>query len=200
MAENITVDRDVLDFLRTIYFGVYTNPYVAASSRAYRDMNRTIRFNGMEQEQRNALRSSVDELLEKEITSLVVDGVKSQDEYDKWHFKICEKIRKIYREAGIEFNYGQSQKWLNMTIKYLFIIGEYSFDGIFQYLHVPIDNYILDVANKELKIARSVGAWSRWDQYDEQYLEYQKELRNKIDGLDPLRWEFQFWLKEARQR
>ena len=200
MAENITVDRDVLDFLRTIYFGVYTNPYVAASSRAYRDMNRTIRFNGMEQEQRNALRSSVDELLEKEITSLVVDGVKSQDEYDKWHFKICEKIRKIYSEAGIEFNYGQSQKWLNMTIKYLFIIGECSFDGIFQYLHVPIDNYILDVANKELKIARPVGAWSRWDQYDEQYLEYQKELRNKIDGLDPLRWEFQFWLKEARQR
>ncbi len=42
-----TVDTDALDFLKVIYFGVITNPYEAASKRAYLDMNRTIRFNGM---------------------------------------------------------------------------------------------------------------------------------------------------------
>lgn len=47
MIEN--VDSDILNFLRVIYFGSYTNPYKAASSRAYLDMNRTIRFKGLDE-------------------------------------------------------------------------------------------------------------------------------------------------------
>lgn len=36
------VDKDILDFLKAIYFGDFTDPLKVASSRAYRDMNRTI--------------------------------------------------------------------------------------------------------------------------------------------------------------
>lgn len=32
-----TVDTDALDFLKVIYFGAITNPYEAASKRAYLD-------------------------------------------------------------------------------------------------------------------------------------------------------------------
>ena len=45
--EVVTVDKDILDFLKAIYFGSYSNPYTAASNRAYLDMNRTIRFQGV---------------------------------------------------------------------------------------------------------------------------------------------------------
>ena len=62
-----TVDTDALDFLKAIYFGVTTNAYEAAGRRAYLDLNRTIRFNGMAEEKRNELRASVIALLEKEI-------------------------------------------------------------------------------------------------------------------------------------
>ena len=47
MINEITVDEDILKFLRAIYFGTYKDIYEAASNRAYLDMNRTLRFNGM---------------------------------------------------------------------------------------------------------------------------------------------------------
>ena len=49
-------DKAILDFLKAIYFGDFSDPLKAASSRAYRDMNRTIRFNGLSNATRLALR------------------------------------------------------------------------------------------------------------------------------------------------
>ena len=77
-----TVDTDALDFLKVIYFGVITNPYEAAGKRAYLDMNRTIRFNGMPEEKRSELRTAVTALLEKEIRLLSPELITSQKEYD----------------------------------------------------------------------------------------------------------------------
>ena len=79
------------------------------------------------------------------------------------------------------------------------MIGECSFDGIFEFLHVPLDNYVFDVAQKELGISRPKISWSRWDDYSGQYEIYQNELRSRIHDYPPLRWEFKYWMKEARQ-
>lgn len=197
--EYVNVDKDILDFFKVIYFGAITDPMAAASDRAYRDLNRTIRFKDMPQDRRDFLRHSVTALFKKEIPELVQFGVDDQDGYDTWHYHICWKIRTYYRDAGVEFHYGQAQKWLNMTMKYLYVSGEYTFDDLFQYLHVPIDNYVFSIANKELGIPQPTTAWSRWDDYDRQYMAYQTALRSKIRGYHPLRWEFKFWMKEARQ-
>lgn len=190
------VDSDILSFLRAIYFGSYTNLYKAASSRAYLDMNRTIRFKGLDEECRSNLRKYIDEKLEKAIKEL---SVFSQEEYDVWHKNLCLDIQRSYERAGVDFTIGQSQKWVNMTIQYLYMLGANTFDGVFQYFHVPIDNYVFDIAQKVLGIKRPKIAWSRWKSYDNQYMEYQKQLRSKID-MDPLRWEFKYWLLEARNR
>ena len=195
----VSVDKDVLDFFKVIYFGAITDPMSAASDRTYRDLNRTIRFKDMPQERRDFLRHSVTTLFKKEIPELVQFGVDDQNGYDSWHHHVCCKIRTYYRDAGVEFHYGQAQKWLNMTMKYLYVSGEYTFDGLFQYLHVPIDNYVFSIANKELGIPQPTVPWSRWDDYDRQYMAYQRSLRSKIRGYYPLRWEFKFWMKEARQ-
>ena len=66
-----------------------------------------------------------------------------------------------------------------MTIKYLYMIGA----DTFKYFHIPIDNYVF--AQKVLGIKRPKIAWSRWESYENQYMEYQKQLRSKID-IDPL--------------
>ncbi len=58
------VDKDILDFLKTIYFGDFTDPLKAASSRAYQDMNRTIIFKGMPDATRLALREKVNDVFE----------------------------------------------------------------------------------------------------------------------------------------
>lgn len=104
--EYVSVDKDALDFLKVIYFGAITDSMSAASDRAYRDLNRTIRFKDMPQERRDFLRHSVTTLFKKEIPELVQFGVDDQNGYDSWHYHVCCKIRTYYRDAGVEFHYG----------------------------------------------------------------------------------------------
>ena len=105
----------------------------------------------------------------------------------------------IYQSYGIEFSYGQAQKWINMTIKYLYILEVQSFDGVFEYLHIPIDNYIYDSVENLLGIPTPKQAWSRLDDYD-WYLYYQEAIREKLSGISPLRWEFREWLNAVQKK
>lgn len=192
------IDKDILDFLKAIYFGDFTDPLKAASSRAYRDMNRTIRFNGLPDVTRLALREKVNVVFDVELSKLNSDGITSQDEFDAWHRRLSDTIKFLYLNEGVKFTYGHAQKWINMTIKYLYMLEADSFDDVFEFLHIPLDNYVFDIARDSLGITRPKVAWSSWDNYDEQYLQYQKLIREKIMTGTPLRWEFRYWLKATR--
>ena len=192
------VDKDILDYLKAIYFGDLTDPLKAANSRAYRDMNRTIRFNGLPDATRLALREKVNAVFDTELTKLKSDSITSQDEFDAWHHSVSDKIKKLYLDEGVKLTSGHAQKWINMTIKYLYMLEANSFDGVFEFLHIPLDNYVFDIARDLLGIARPKVAWSSWDNYDEQYLCYQNLIREKITTGTPLRWELRYWLKVAR--
>ena len=65
-----------------------------------------------------------------------------------------------------------------------------TFDDVFRFLHIPLDNYVFDIARDSLG--------SNWDNYDEQYLQYQNLIRERIPTGSSLRWEFRYWLKAAR--
>lgn len=198
IIEMTKVDKDALDFLKVIYFGAITDPYEAASFRAYRDFNRTLRFGDMADEARIDLRKQATEILRERISNIAEETHMTQETFDTWHKETCGLIRQPYVKAGIEFSWGQAQKWLNMTIKYLYIVGTCTFDGVFQFCHIPVDNYVFEIAHKELGVPVPKVRWSRWSDYDSQYMTYQKELRSRIKDCDPLRWEFKYWMKEAR--
>ena len=51
-----SVDEDILDFLKYVYFGDFSNPIEAASERAYLDMNRTLRLKPLPDDVRLMLR------------------------------------------------------------------------------------------------------------------------------------------------
>ena len=85
-----------------------------------------------------------------------------------------------------------------MTIKYLYMLEVDTFGATFEFLHIPLDNYVFDIARDSLGITRPKVAWSNWDNYEEQYLQYQNMIREKITTWSPLRWEFRYWLKAAR--
>ena len=194
----ITVDEDILVFLKAIYFGDLSNSVKAASTRAYLDMNRTIRFEGMLPSRRMELREKVNKIFEEKLKILFSRIIKCQDDFDSWHRDVCSMIRQKYRDESVMLTYGQAQKWVNMTIKYLYVLGATTFDDYFDFLHIPLDNYVFDVAKESLGITRPTLAWSKWDDYDRQYLQYQKEIREKVTGHTPFRWEFRYWLKAAR--
>lgn len=196
--EMVAVDKDALDFLKVIYFGAITDPFEAASFHAYRDFNRTLRFGDKGAETRKELRKQATAILRERIADIAEETHMTQEGFDEWHRETCSLVRQPYVAAGIAFTWGQAQKWLNMTIKYLYIVGSCSFDGVFRFCHIPIDNYVFQIARKELGIPVPSERWSRWNDYDGQYMTYQKELRSRIKGYDPLRWEFKFWMLEAR--
>ena len=71
-------------------------------------------------------------------------------------------------------------------------------DSVFPFLHVPIDNIVLERAKKHLKISIPSQVWSSWGDYAF-YLQYQGYLRQRIGKEAPLRWEFHNWLDEIEK-
>ena len=66
----IKVDEGLLKSLKALYFGDFTNPIKAASDRAYRDMNRTIRFlDSVSKATRDKLKDEVNKVLVAELQS-----------------------------------------------------------------------------------------------------------------------------------
>lgn len=190
-AQEVSVDVKILDFLKMLYFGVTENPFEAASKRAYTDMCRTIRFNGKSGE---AIRKMVDVLLEERIPDLVM--IKDAKEFTFWHESICEEILALYAEEGIEFYIGQAQKWVNMTLKYLYVLVPDVVEPFYRFLHIPLDNYIMDIAKKQYGVPDLPCAWSRIPDY-KTYLDYEERLIEVIDDI-PLDWEFLKWVESAR--
>lgn len=189
----INVDSKILDFLKMLYFGVTDNPFEAASRSAYTDMCRTIRFYG---KNGDAVRKSVDKLLENRIPDLAT--VDNADEFIKWHSTICKQIVEEYKAEGIEFYVGQAQKWVNMTLKYLYVLIPDVVEPFYCFLHIPLDNYIMDIAKKQYGVPSLSAAWSRISDYQE-YLDYELRLMEVIDEV-PLDWEFRKWIESARNQ
>lgn len=145
----VQIEKERLDFLLYAYFGSEGNPFIACSRRAYLDLCRTIRFDG---QPGDTIRSEVDEILRDEISALLTQKNLTQVEYDVWHKNLCNQISACYESYKIELSVGQAQKWLNMTIKYLYIRGGTDLSNMFRYCHVPLDNYVFDIAFKIFNI------------------------------------------------
>ena len=191
--ENITVCKESFEFLKYMLFGSWNSIYIAASERAYRDMCRTLRLDGTDS---TGLRDAVDKILEKEISDVLCRGFSGQEEYDLWHREICFKIQKIYIDNSIGLTVGQAQKWLNMTMKYLFVANVPGTAEVFRFCHVPIDSYIINAVEKQLGVKRFDTPWSKISDY-ETYIDFQKCLRKMLEGKAPLEWEFGTWLSMA---
>lgn len=147
---------------------------------------------------------------------------------ENWHKNLCRKICEKYKNMNIEikcknldnaFTIGNAQKWVNMTLKNLYVIAlvfeengknndlTYSVISNAPNFHVPIDSYILQKL-KENNINGVTGsgetyyyknkAWSKLDGYDT-YMELQNEIR-KMAGKNPIAWEGPAWLEVAKNR
>lgn len=178
-----------------------------ASNKAYRDVCRTIKFVNNEGAdiQKIRMRKRI------EVTNIIYDKLKelSTDiNYDTWHKETCEEIQEYYKDFvrykdGVDTLYiGQVQKWLNMTIKWLWIYNRVYAIDFFKpileresELHIPLDSFIIKYLKNEYKIQITSSEWSRINDYKNIYLEYQKQLRNKLQNEIPIEWELIHWKK-----
>ena len=173
---------DIENFWIRCYLNPTTNLTEAAIDRAYRDFNRTLHGIGEAQtkDKQNELKSAIIKI----VSELLNKTFNNQDDFDRWHEIKCVELVKAYRDiSNHKLFIGQAQKWINMTLKYLFALGENRIIGIFKnhiYFHFPIDNIIQDKFVK-LGIPKFKIPWSRIDNYVE-YLNYQYLVREKFSG------------------
>ena len=194
------IEKARLEFLVFAFFGSCKEPFPAVSKRAYRDLCRTLLIKGKDG---STCRTQVDTLIEKNVVELLDSKITSQFEYDQWHYDTCIKMKRIYKAKDIIFTFGHAQKWINMSLKYLYMHGAWDLSRVFAFFHVPIDSYILSIVEEQLQIERPCNIWSKIDDYVI-YLGYQRaiseKLHNQPQPVEPLRWEFASWLIEAESK
>jgi len=186
--------EDYFDFLVRCYFGEGRDPLRLCVQRAYLDLNRTLHgFAGHKGAE--GLRESAHQLVAAVVSALTKRAA-SQRSFDAWHREASTALRALYRKHGFDrFTLGQAQKWLNMTLKYVFTLGEARLPGYlphYAFAHLPIDNVFVQAA-RELGGPDLPMPWSRLDDYSV-YLGLQRRYRALFDGSEPLAAEFRLWI------
>lgn len=182
------------EYLIQVSFGSGHDYLVNCVKSAYRDVCRTLR--GLKDIPKR------EELTEKAKSEVISSfrqvaqnsSINNQESFDSWHNTVCQTLLQIYSDASFTTHYGQAQKWINMTFKNIFTCGQERVPGfthLYQYCHVPIDNYVLnELKRRKMKIPSE--RWSQWD-YDT-YMGVQEAIRNLFGNQIPLNVEFRLWL------
>ena len=222
-AVNPMREDNAISFMMFAYFGIANadnslDVIKASINRAYRDAaNHVLRFINEDD------KKSGKEKAEKKINAAINQLQKCQVNYDEWHKKLCEGLIAIFKgyeyKPGYDFTYGIAQKWVNMTIKYLYIIYflyqacgyedkvfqlEYG-QMMFKYVpdfHVPIDRAIIKAAKTDFNISPNFTSWCKIDNYED-YYNFEKAIKehNSFDHdtwsairYSPIDWECPAWI------
>lgn len=162
-----------------------------AMTKAYRDLMRTIRGFAYNPDHDTIIRNARQTLHASVITILFAE-INTQAEFDELHKAACNELISAF--SGQTFTVGQAQKWLNMTFKYLHLLDYPDVQNVYEYCHIPIDSYMLNITNYTMS-----KAWSKLNDYSE-YLEYQTWFRNTYPNDIPLDKEFYLWLEESKKQ
>ncbi len=180
------------DFCLGAYFGFHGQPIDLLIRRAYGDFCRTLHGIGDTPNAATAARR----LLRKALLGLSQSEIiGSQSDFDCWHREVDKRMREAFIDGGYKnIHVGQTQKWINMALKYVFVYGEERLPGFkpfYRYCHVPIDNILL--GKDVFKELDAFGCpWSRIVGYDN-YFEFQLAVRKAFPGSSPLAVEFHVW-------
>lgn len=186
------------------------------SHRAYRDLCRTLTGIGTHPDKEHLLKVThtslhefVTDLDPDPVPTLDVEAAQKNfdDRHDTWcleRMNFFDKYPHPDRKEFI-FTYGQAQKWINMTLKYLAVLGHPAVLRVYHYLHIPIDTIIYEEAEDpttglNVPYPPDETVWSQLNR--DQYQDYQRQLRDSIaghgaDSLAPLDWEAQAWINRS---
>ncbi|MGA9212683.1 hypothetical protein [Kaistella sp.] len=172
--------KDIDNFYITLYFSKDHSDYrKKAIWRAYRDFNRTLRnFT----ENKNDIKIDWESKLLKYIDEVCNTNF-DQSKFDDWHER---KTKELCENEHFKLKIGQSQKWINMTLKYCYLLGNEKIPGITKnvdYFHIPIDNIIQKRIFNDFKIKKLDESWSTIDKY-KKYKNYQLEFRKHLNDRE----------------
>lgn len=228
-------EKKLKDFLVYSYFGIEPeNIYKKSHSEDYRDYcikNIIIKaygdatnqgayntlFNIANSDEKKTLKKHSDEakIKSSELLFKEIKKLSSVTNFDNWHNTLCNEIKEVYGQVRHNgqyfFTYGNAQKWVNMSVKYMWLLGLLPDSINEKDLHIPIDSYIIDALwnDPEVKLplktkpkkrsydynqpSEHVKPWSKWEN---EYKDFRGSIR---EGYD-LSWENTAWIETAEKR
>lgn len=228
-------NKKLLDFLLYSYFGCKADELEKEGKkkcayRAYLDLARTVKYVYSSKILEKAKRGTVEHAFIdirkdriNDICSKLIESIKTYpngyDNFNSWHNNECEEIKNEMNKPydgdkkllKKDFAFGQAQKWVNMTLKYLWLLDMLPEGLTAKSLHVPIDSFILEklqeenvdgISGNDRDTYKYKGkSWSQIDDYNA-YLAIQKEIRRiaKEQGISPIQWEGSAWMNIAENR
>ena len=195
LMEHVVSVSDWDDFVAVCYFGREGDWLDRCMRRAYLDMNRTLHGMGTRGEGHSDWTTVMVRVLRDRLTMLPGDHAWTQASFDAWHQESVSILKRISAEHGFSVSVGQSQKWINMSIKYAIALGERrvpGFLGVYDVAHVALDNIVLEHLT-ELGMPPLGRAWSRLDEYG-QYMAVQEWVRKNF-SMAPVEAEYDLWLR-----
>lgn len=152
---------------------------------------------------KEARKAATDHLRDK------LDKFEEYSVFTNWHDKTCEALMmefkefkwvdKEHKEKGKAFTYGNAQKWVNMTIKniyVLYLVGKLVEDNLgpgykkfledysaicdkHEDFHLPVDSYIIDEVCREGLITKKMLENNDFPRNEKVSLPQKKELNEK---------------------
>lgn len=110
--------------------------------------------------------------------------------------ELGNKHKLLFKDDEV-FTVGLAQKWVNMTLKYMWILGVLD-DEYEDKLEVPIDSYMIKAIMDEFKINMKHIKWSSWNDFEE-YSKLQDNLYELLleRGYTRIGWENEYWIVES---
>lgn len=186
--------EEITNFWIRVYFGTTNREELISEviNRAYRDWNRTA--HGLGKIEKTAGMNAIKDYM-KVVVQEITTNTYNKEEFDNWHKNKCITLINLFVEQiRFRISFGQAQKWINMTLKYLFALGEVKIHGInknYQHFHIPIDS-IIQNKFKALNIRPLKNRWSRIENYDT-YIQYQNKVRERFSNEIPCDIEFRLF-------
>lgn len=195
LVRHVVSSNDWDDFVAVCYFGRVGDWLDRCMRRAYLDMNRTLHGTSKLGELHSEWKSAMLRILKDRLTMLPSEHAWTQGSFDAWHNESVDMLKEISSEHGFSsLSVGQSQKWINMSIKYAIALGERRLPGfhcVYDVAHMALDNIVLERLT-ELGMPALDCAWSRLDDYT-RYMECQRWVRDHFRDERPLEVEYRLW-------
>ena len=193
--ESTLSKTDIETFWLRLYFDLTEGFELAAIKRAYLDFSRTLENLPKDEDRKKILKENWLKVIQSELKVLLSSQFSDYNKFTAWHSTFCYKLR----TANSEYNLtqGQAQKWINMTLKYLYAFGEKRITGItynYPYFHVPIDNIVLKQLALEGIENPFDSPWSKIKNYADYQL-YQQSIRDYFIKEIPMDVEFRLFNK-----
>ena len=219
--------RAYLDLARTVKYRYSSSELEKMKSKKSSEEDRDEANNFIESKN-NLIKNICENILSSVKTEKGEISFENSD-FDDWHKAKCEEIKEKMngnyetvnnsdeKVLNKSFTIGQAQKWVNMTLKYLWLLDALPQNIGEKDLHVPIDSYIIEIAyDNKNKFDNALGlekkpekSWSKLSEYEDyfgtqkDYFVIQKEIRKAIKNTNetiPIKWESLAWIEVAEKQ